>query len=113
MIIVRLAAASPLFDRYKCYLSLIRVLVPVTAMCYLVFIWAPPKSIIASCVVCGLLGAASFSLVPVAMEWLVEITWPVGPEIGSVLCWMGEQALGAIFIIVSDALRSGKKGNPP
>lgn len=111
--LITAAVTSPLIDRYKCYLLLIRVLVPITGVCYLVFIWAPPKSIVASYVICGVLGAASFSLVPVALEWLVEITWPVGPEVSSVICWMGGQALGATFIIVSDALQSDKEGDPP
>ena len=60
---------------------------------------------VASYVICAVLGAASFTLVPVALEWLAEVTWPVGPEVGSVLCWAGGQALGGIFIVVSGALQ--------
>ena len=92
LIIVGLIAAavtSPFIDRYKCYLLLIRVLIPIIGVYYLFFIWAPLRSIVVSYFVCGILGAASFSLVPVVLEWLVEITWPVGPEVGSVICWMG------------------------
>jgi FLVCR family MFS transporter 7 len=42
---------------------------------------------------------------PVALEWIAEVTWPVGPEVGSVFCWAGGQALGGIFIIVSGAMK--------
>jgi len=52
------------------------------------------------------LGAASFSLMPIALEYLIEITHPVSPEITSTICWTGGQLTGAIFILVSDALRA-------
>ena len=50
---------------------------------------------------------------PVALEWLVEVTWPVGPELSSVVCWVGGQLLGGIFIIISDALKAGSGSEPP
>lgn len=50
---------------------------------------------------------------PVALEWLVEVTWPVGPEAGSTICWAGGQLLGGIFIVLSDALKAGEGANPP
>lgn len=53
----------------------------------------------------SLLGAASFSLVPVVLEYLIEITHPVSPEVTSTICWAGGQLLGGIFILISDALR--------
>ncbi len=64
-------------------------------------------------IILAILGAASFSLVPVALEWLVEVTWPVGPEAGSTICWTGGQLLGGIFIVVSDALKEGSEADPP
>lgn len=116
LILVGLVAAaitSPIMDRTKCYLLVIKILVPTLAVSYLVFIWAPPaNSIVAPYIICAVLGAASFSLVPVALEWLVEVTWPVGPEVGSVLCWAGGQALGGVFILVSAALQDDR-GSPP
>lgn len=112
--LVAAAISSPIVDRSKRYLLLIKILIPVLALCYLVFIWGPPsRSIAASYVICSVLGAASFSLVPVALEWLVEVSWPVGPELGSTICWTGGQLLGGIFIVISDLLVDGKSGNPP
>ena len=91
----------------------IKIQVPIVALCYLLFIWMPPTRGIAGVyVVLSLLGAASFSLVPVALEFVTEITYPVSPEIASVVCWSGGQLLGGIFIVVSDKLTDGAKGGP-
>ena len=117
LIVVGLVAAaitSPLIDKYKQYVLLIKLLVPLLGIGYLIFIWAPPTGGIAyPYVVCALLGAAGLSLVPIALEWLCEVTYPVEPELSSVLCWAGGQLMGAIFIIVSEALEAGSDGNPP
>ena len=50
---------------------------------------------------------------PVALEFLVEITYPVGPEVGSVVCWAGGQLFGGVFIVVSDALKASRDADPP
>jgi MFS family permease len=108
------AVSSPLIDRYKFYLVFIKVCIPVIALSYLVFIWAPSdSSIVYAYVVCGVLGAASFGLVPVALEYLVEIHHPLGPEVGSTVSWTGGQLLGGIFIIIQSALKAGRKADPP
>ena len=117
LILVGLAAAaivSPIIDRTKRYLLIIKILVPVLAVGYLVFIFAPPsRSIAAPCVICAFIGAASFALVPTVLEFLVEVTWPVGPELTSVICWTGGQLFGGIFTLISNALVDGPDGNPP
>ncbi|KAF4536821.1 Cell surface receptor MFS transporter protein [Lasiodiplodia theobromae] len=112
LIFVGLAASailSPLLDRRhpKPYLRTIKLFCPVIGACYLAFIWAPPtRSLAAPYVVSSVLGAASFALVPVALEYLVEATWPAAsPEAGSVLCWTAGQLFGAIFIVIMNALK--------
>jgi hypothetical protein len=82
----------------KSYLGSIHVLVPVIALSYKLrrigFCALQESSsagIIPSFVVCALLGASSFSLLPLVLEYLVEITYPFPPEIGSTLCWTGGQ----------------------
>lgn len=50
---------------------------------------------------------------PVALEWLVEVTWPVGPEASSTICWTGGQLLGGLFIVISDGLKAGEEASPP
>ena len=110
--LVAAAVTSPIIDRTKRYLLLIKILVPIIALSYLALIWAPPaKSIAPTYIICAILGASSFSLVPVALEWLVEVMWPIGPEVGSVMCWAGGQAMGGIFLIISGALQDNT-GHP-
>ena len=50
---------------------------------------------------------------PVALEYLVEIHHPLGPEVGSTLSWAGGQLLGGIFIIIQNALKAGRTADPP
>ena len=72
------------------------------------------RSLAGPYVVCALLGATSFSLLPVALELLSILTLPVSPEVASVIAWTGGQILGAIFILIMDALQSpnGWDGEP-
>lgn len=117
LIVVGLVAAaitSPILDRTKAFIPAVKVAIPITALSYLIFIWMPAtRDIAGPYVVLAILGASSFSLVPVASELLVELTHPVSPEVTSTLAWGGGQLLGAIFIIVSDALKDGPGANPP
>lgn len=115
LIVVGLVAAavmSPINDRFKIYLGMIRTCVPIHAAAHVAFIFAP-AGIAPSIVVCALLGASAFSLLPVILELLVEITYPASPEVGSTLCWMGGQLLGGIFTIVQTALKAGPDADPP
>lgn len=117
LIVVGLVAAaitSPILDRTKAFIPAIKIAIPITAISYLIFIWMPAtRDIAGPYVVLAVLGASSFSLVPVASELLVELTHPVSPEVTSTLAWSGGQLLGAIFIIVSDALKAGPEADPP
>ena len=109
--LVTSAITSPLIDRSKKFLFAIKLQVPLIAICYLAFIWAPPtRSIGAVYAILALMGAASFSLVPVALEYVTEITYPVSPEVTSAICWSGGQLLGGIFIVISDKLQDGESG---
>ncbi|GAB1192239.1 hypothetical protein APSETT444_001428 [Aspergillus pseudonomiae] len=109
------AIVSPITDRWKHYLVTIRILVPIVGACYIGLIFAPssPAGIAPAYVVCALLGASSFALLPVVLEYLVEITYPFSPEIGSTICWTGGQLLGAVFILAQDALKAGRDADPP
>lgn len=112
--LVATAISSPLIDRSKAYLPFIKALVPVIALSYLAFVWAPSThGLAAPYVILSVLGAASFSLLPVALEWLVEVTFPAGPEAGSTIFWAGGQLLGGLFIVISDALKAGASADPP
>ncbi|KAJ6084071.1 MFS-type transporter [Penicillium sp. IBT 16267x] len=108
------AVVSPLTDRFKHYLGSIRILVPIVVASYIGLIFAPSSAagIAPSYVVMALMGASSFSLLPVVLEYLVEITYPFSPEIGSTICWTGGQLLGACFILIQDALKASENSTP-
>ncbi|KAG9941939.1 MFS general substrate transporter, partial [Aureobasidium melanogenum] len=107
------AVVSPFVDRTKQYLLTIQLLVPLIAIGYVALIFMPETRTVAGpYTICAILGAASFSLLPCALEYLVEITYPASPEVSSTICWAGGQLLGAIFIIVMDALKGGLGGQP-
>lgn len=108
------AITSPIMDKYKFYLLFMKLAVPVVGISYLIFIWAPgTRSLAYVYAVVALLGAASFGMVPVVLEFLVEIHYPLGPELASTLCWCGGQLLGGIFIVIMDALKAGDGADPP
>lgn len=108
------AITSPILDRTKAFLLTIKIAAPLIGICYLIFIWMPTTRAIAGpYIVLAILGGASFSLVPVVTEYLVELTHPVSPEVTSTLAWAGGQLFGALFIIISDALKAGANASPP
>ncbi|KAI1211307.1 MFS general substrate transporter [Annulohypoxylon truncatum] len=112
--LVASAVTSPILDRTKAFLLAIKVAVPLIGLCYLIFIWMPgTRAIAGPYVILSILGAASFSLVPVALEFLCELGHPMSPEFTSTIAWAGGQLLGGIFIVISDALKAGNNANPP
>lgn len=112
--LVTSAVTSPILDRTKKFLLAIRLLVPIIALSYLAFLWMPEtRGIEGPYIVLAVLGASSFALVPVALECLIELSHPLGPEVTSTTAWAGGQLFGAIFIIISDALVAGDDASPP
>jgi MFS transporter, FLVCR family, MFS-domain-containing protein 7 len=112
--LVTAAITSPILDRTKKYLLAIKVAVPIIALSYLAFIWMPgTRSDPGPFVILAFEGASSFALLPVAVEYLVEIGHPISPEVTSTVSWAGSQLLGGIFIVISDALKAGPDASPP
>ncbi|KAL1892679.1 hypothetical protein Cpir12675_004447 [Ceratocystis pirilliformis] len=108
------AITSPIFDRHKKFLPALRCAVPIIATMYTIFIWMPEtRKLVGPYIVLGILGAASFSVIPVALEFLAELSYPVGSEVTSTLAWSLGQLLGACFIVISDALEAGDNADPP
>jgi MFS transporter, FLVCR family, MFS-domain-containing protein 7 len=100
------AIISPLVDRFHVFYPLTKILILLVATCYLVMIWViRPSNYAAICIICAVLGAASFSLLPLALELSVELTHPVPPEVSASIFWIGGEFLGGVFVIVMDALR--------
>jgi FLVCR family MFS transporter 7 len=107
--IVVTALTVPIVDRTHAYLLGIKILCPLLAVSYLAMIWAPQtRTVAAPYILCAVLGATSFPLLPIALEYLVEITFPASPEVSSTICWVGGQVLGGVFIIVMNALKDSR-----
>ncbi|KAF7186752.1 MFS-type transporter [Pseudocercospora fuligena] len=112
--LVASAIVSPIIDRTKAFLLAIKLLVPLIAVSYTILIFMPQtRELAGPYVICALLGATSFSLLPTALELLTIVTHPVSPEVSSVVGWVGGQILGAVFIIIMDALQGNWSGEPP
>lgn len=112
--LVSSAITSPIIDRTKRFILSVKVAVPVIGLCYLVFVWMPETGKLPGpYVVLAILGAASFSLVPIALELLIELSHPISPEVTSVLSWSGGQLLGGIFIIIEGALKDNNDNVHP
>ena len=78
------------------------------------FTFAPEtRHLPAPYVIAGLLGASNFALLPIALEYVTRITYPASPEVSSTICWTISQLLGALFIIIMDALKLDESANPP
>ncbi|KAK7206295.1 putative cell surface receptor/MFS transporter [Myxozyma melibiosi] len=114
--IVYSAISSPILDRTHSFVLVLRIQIPVIVICYicLVFTQTTDHQLVGPYIVSGVLGAASFSLLPLALEWVQEQVFPVSPELTSSILWAGGNCLGGIFIVVMDALKYGpEQGNPP
>jgi len=100
------AAATPIIDKLQARLLSMKVAAPTIGICYLTFIWIPGSPIVTAYVVLGVIGGASFTLLPVTLEWLAKETEPAPPEVSSILCWMIGQLLGIVFTISMQNLKT-------
>lgn len=110
--LIATAVLSPIFDRTHAFLLAIRVQVPLIALAFVALIFTPtsPPNLAGPMVVCAILGAASFSLLPISLEYCIEQTHPASPEVTSTILWMGGQFLGGVFLIIMDSMRDKKRG---
>ncbi|KAI5812327.1 major facilitator superfamily domain-containing protein 7-b [Pyronema omphalodes] len=111
--LISTAVVSPVIDKTHAYFFAMKVFVPVIGAAYVAFIWAPEGGkILAPYIIGALLGAASFCLMPLALELSVEFTYPVAPEWSSSALWCGGQLMGAILLLAMDRMkdRNGDMG---
>ncbi|VUC19900.1 unnamed protein product [Clonostachys rosea] len=112
--LITAAISTPLVDRYRFHLGCIRICIPILAAAYLSFYWAPPsESIELIYIICGIVGGASFALVPLILEFIVEIFHPVHPSLAPSICWSGGQLMGGTLTIVMNVLKEDRDANPP
>lgn len=110
--LVTSAILCPIIDRTHASLMAIKMQVPIIVFGYIGLILAVTAggSLALPIAVAACLGAASFSLLPLALEWVVEITHPAPPEIPSTILWAAGQLTGGVFILVMDAMKDNQAG---
>ncbi|KAF8706151.1 MFS general substrate transporter, partial [Rhizoctonia solani] len=113
--IVGAAILSPIFDRYLTHhLALAsKVLVPVLAASYIALIWDVRANNYAGLyVVMVIIGVASFTLLPIALEIGCEVTRSA--ETSSAALWFTGNLLSVVFVLSMNALKDDSPdANPP
>ncbi|KAH7339686.1 major facilitator superfamily domain-containing protein [Rhizoctonia solani] len=113
--IVGAAILSPVFDRYLTHhLALAaKILVPLLAASYIALIWDVRANNYAGLyVVMVVIGVASFTLLPIALEIGCEVTRSA--ETSSAVLWFTGNLLSVVFVLSMDALKDDSPdANPP
>ncbi|KAJ7346561.1 major facilitator superfamily domain-containing protein [Mycena albidolilacea] len=112
--ILAAVVTAPLFDRvFTSHLAITaKSLVPILAVAWLCFIWVvKPNNAGAVYALCAIVGIASITMLPVALELACEITR--NADGSSALLWFACNSFAIIFILVEGALRAGPNANPP
>lgn len=92
---------APILDRTKAHLLAQKIIIPIVAIAYTILPFIPEtKSVPALYAVYALIGGASISMEPCALEFQANWTHPVSPEFSSVLCWTGAKVMGAVFVLI-------------
>ncbi|ORX96160.1 cell surface receptor/MFS transporter [Clohesyomyces aquaticus] len=108
------AVTSPFVDKYDVHLIFLKLLMPLLAASYLAFVWMPSsESVVPTYIVSGLIGAFSFSLLPVGLDFVADVTHPVSVELSSTLFWTGGQVLGGTLLAVIGNLKAGPEASVP
>ena len=81
---------------------------------YLALVFVPAtRTLAAPYVVSAVIGSASFVILPLALETMVDVCLPIGPEVSSNMAWAMSQLAGGVFIVVMDALKAGSLSFSP
>jgi len=112
--IVAAVISAPLFDRvFTHHLALTtKIMVPVGAIGWFSLIWGvKPDNLAGLFVIMTIIGVASMTMLPVALELACEITR--NPDGSSALLWFAGNLWGIIFVLSQQALRAGPDADPP
>ncbi|KAI0920498.1 hypothetical protein AcV5_010215 [Taiwanofungus camphoratus] len=112
--IVAAFVTAPLFDRvFTHHLALTcKLLCPVVGASWLSLIWAVKRGNTGGLfTIMAIIGAASLTMLPVALELVVELTR--NADASSAILWGSSNLFGIIFVLSENALRAGPDANPP
>lgn len=106
---------GPYIDKTKKHKLVLKLLTPMIAIMYIIFIFVVRPNFFAGiCITTALLGIFSFGLLPVVLELGVECTYPMTPSSSTSLLWIGGQLFSIIFLFVAEALKDNSpKADPP
>lgn len=105
---------SPLCDRYKCHLYIIKICAVLGAVSYIMMVFVPrsgSNSFLFG--TCSLLSIAVIAPNPINMEFITEILYPLRVEYAISIMWAGGNLIGAILIIASSYMYDSKGTNMP
>ncbi|KAF8981620.1 hypothetical protein BGZ46_002530 [Entomortierella lignicola] len=111
--------SGPLVDKYKCYKILCKVLVPLSSLFLVAFVFVLRENDLGGIIAISvLIGLSAFSVLPAALELAVEITYPVTPASSTSLMWAFGQLVAVVFLVALGALQNDelsrtKHINPP
>ncbi|KAF5533802.1 major facilitator superfamily transporter [Fusarium phyllophilum] len=97
-------------DMFRCHKWVLKTLAAITGAGFLAFIWVPPSGSIAflyciSIIISiGVVGSG-----PIAVEFVAEIIYPLGPELAIAIMWAMGQLLGGVLTI-GEGYMSDKNG---
>ncbi|KAG4275614.1 hypothetical protein FPRO04_14360 [Fusarium proliferatum] len=91
---------SRLADMYLCHLWVIKSLAVFSAVGFLTFTWVPPSGSVGFLYgVCVIMGIGVVGSAPVAVEFVAEVFYPLGPEFPIAIMWGTGQLLGGVLTI--------------
>jgi len=108
------AITSPIMDRTGLHLIILSCVLPFALGAFIGLILAIRVNDYAGlCVVSFILGATTFSLLPVGLELGAELTYPIPEAISASILWMVGQFLGLVIQLIMNVLRAGPNDPVP
>ncbi|EXK30469.1 hypothetical protein FOMG_13275 [Fusarium oxysporum f. sp. melonis 26406] len=92
--------ASRAADMYRCHKWVLKTLAVVMGAGFLAFVWVPPSGSIAFLYsICVVISIGVVGSGPIAVEFVAEVVYPLGPELAIAIMWAMGQLLGGVLTI--------------
>lgn len=92
--------ASRAADMYRCHKWVLKTLAVVMGAGFLAFVWVPPSGSIAFLYsICVVISIGVVGSGPIAIEFVAEVVYPLGPELAIAIMWAMGQLLGGVLTI--------------
>ncbi|RKK27130.1 hypothetical protein BFJ68_g16535 [Fusarium oxysporum] len=92
--------ASRAADMYRCHKWVLKTLAVIQGAGFLAFVWVPPSGSIAFLYsICVVISIGVVGSGPIAVEFVAEVVYPLGPELAIAIMWAMGQLLGGVLTI--------------